>query len=109
MRCRYLFENCTQASLNWRLNWSFGELLRADGEVSLRALGELLMRLQKCCMHGAFALAQLLLLLLLLMLRLMLRLRRLLLLLRLVFVGLKGVHRDEGFRFVRKPALNPSD
>jgi hypothetical protein len=55
-------------------------------------------------MHGAFALAQLLL-----MLRLMLRLRRLLLLLRLVFVGLKGVHRDEGFRCARKPALNPSD
>ena len=59
----------------------------------MRALGELLMRLQKFCMLGAFALAQLLL-----MLRLMLRLRRLLLLLRLVFVGLKGVHRDEGVR-----------
>jgi hypothetical protein len=48
-------------------------------------------------MHGAFALAQLLLMLLL-MLRLMLRLRRLLLLLRLEFVGLKGVHRDERVR-----------
>ena len=53
--------------------------------------------LQKFCMPGDFALAQLL------MLRLMLRLRRLLLLLRLAFRSLdvqlleKGVHRVEGF------------